>query len=42
MRFARLKNSIGDQKIEVASDAGRGQAKALPDGDSGRWPVLKD
>jgi hypothetical protein len=40
MRFARFKDSIGDKEIEVATDARRGQAEALPQDNGGRWTVL--
>jgi hypothetical protein len=42
MGLASFKNPILNEEIEVSTDSSRGQAKALPNSNSGRRPILKD
>jgi hypothetical protein len=42
MRFARFKDSISDQQIEVATNSRWRQSKALPQDYSGRGSVFED
>jgi hypothetical protein len=42
MRFARFKDSISDQKIEMATNSRWGQSEALPQNYGGRGSVFED
>jgi hypothetical protein len=41
MWFARFKDSIFNQEIEMATNSGGGQTKSLTDGDSGRGAIFE-
>jgi hypothetical protein len=42
MRFARFEDSICDKEVEVATDTGGSEAKALPQNNCGGWPIFED
>jgi hypothetical protein len=42
MGFARFEDSIGDEEIEVATDASGSQIETLTDDNGGRWAIFED